>query len=132
MKITTYTKKDGSTVYRTSVFLGIDSVTGKKVKTTVSARTKRELDKKARRKILDFEKAGSTVHRAVEVKTYQELADLWLANYQHTVKPQSYATTRIQVYYHLIPAFGQLKLDKENAATDPELYQHLATQICEV
>lgn len=112
MKITTYTKKDGSTVYRTSVYLGIDSVTGKKVKTTLSARTKRELEQKARRKVLYFEKAGSTVHKAVAVRTYKELADLWLDNYQHTVKPQSHATTRIQVYYHLIPAFGQLKLDK--------------------
>ncbi|SNE31874.1 phage integrase: site-specific recombinase [Streptococcus pneumoniae] len=29
MKITEYTKKDGSTVYRSSVYLGIDTVTGK-------------------------------------------------------------------------------------------------------
>ncbi|HET3627966.1 integrase [Streptococcus pneumoniae] len=40
MKITEYTKKDGSTVYRSSVYLGIDTVTGKKVKTTISGRTK--------------------------------------------------------------------------------------------
>ncbi|MGT2724661.1 integrase, partial [Streptococcus pseudopneumoniae] len=31
MKITEYTKKDGSIVYRSSVYLGIDTVTGKKV-----------------------------------------------------------------------------------------------------
>ena len=34
MKITQYTKKDGSIVYRSSIYLGIDSMTGKKVKTT--------------------------------------------------------------------------------------------------
>ena len=47
MKITQHTKKDGSAVYRSSIYLGIDSVTGKKVKTTISARTKKELKNKA-------------------------------------------------------------------------------------
>ena len=47
MKITEYKKKDGSVVYRSSIYLGIDSMTGKKVKTTISARTKRELNSKA-------------------------------------------------------------------------------------
>lgn len=112
MKITTYTKKDCSTVYRTSVFLGVDQITGKKVKTTVSARTKRELEQKARRKILDFEKAGSTVHRAVAVKTYQELADLWLESYQLTVKPQTYLQTKGLIANHLVPAFGRIKPEK--------------------
>ena len=43
MKITEYKKKDGTVVYRSSVYLGIDTVTGKKVKTTISDRTKNRL-----------------------------------------------------------------------------------------
>ncbi len=43
MKITEYKKKNGATVYRSQVYLGIDVVTGKKVKTSVSARTKKEV-----------------------------------------------------------------------------------------
>ena len=45
MKITEYKKKDGAVVYRSSVYLGIDTVTGKKVKTTISDRTKNRLKK---------------------------------------------------------------------------------------
>lgn len=81
MKITEYTKKDGSTVYRSSVYLGIDTVTGKKVKTTISGRTKRELKAKALQAQIDFEKDGSTVYKTVEIKTYAELVENWLETY---------------------------------------------------
>lgn len=34
-------KKNGTTVYRTSVYLGVDQVTGKKARTTITASTKK-------------------------------------------------------------------------------------------
>jgi hypothetical protein len=43
MKINEIKKKDGSTVYRASVYLGVDQVTGKKVKTNVTGRTRKEV-----------------------------------------------------------------------------------------
>ena len=36
MKIVEVKKKDGSKVYRASVYLGVDQVTGKKVKTSIT------------------------------------------------------------------------------------------------
>ena len=42
MKITEVIKKDGSKVYRANVYLGVDQVTGKKVKTKVTGRSKTE------------------------------------------------------------------------------------------
>ena len=86
MKITQHTKKDGSIVYRSSIYLGIDSITGKKVKTTISARTKKEIKAKTIQAKVKFEKNGSTVTKVVNVTTYQELTELWLENYCHTVK----------------------------------------------
>ena len=47
MKITEVIKKDGSKVYRANVYLGVDQVTGKKVKTKVTGRTQKELKQKA-------------------------------------------------------------------------------------
>ena len=76
MKITEYKKKDGSVVYRSSVYLGIDTVTGKKVKTTISDRTKNRLKRKAFQAKVEFEKNGSTVTKTVSVTTYQELTEL--------------------------------------------------------
>lgn len=112
MKITEYTKKDGSTVYRSSVYLGIDTVTGKKVKTTISGRTKRELKAKALQAQIDFEKGGSTVYKAVEIKTYAELVENWLETYCHTVKKATLTIIKSRLNNYLLPAFGNYKLDK--------------------
>ncbi|MCW1021196.1 site-specific integrase, partial [Streptococcus anginosus] len=41
MNIKEVIKKNGTKVYRSNVYLGVDSITGKKVKTTVTGRTKK-------------------------------------------------------------------------------------------
>ena len=46
MNITEYKKKNGATVYRASVYLGVDKFTGKKARTTVTANTKKGLESK--------------------------------------------------------------------------------------
>lgn len=124
MKITQYTKKDGSVVYRSSIYLGIDSMTGKKVKTTISARTKKELKSKAIQTKVEFEKNGSTIMKAVNVTTYQELTELWLENYCHTVKHSTLIGAKNNIRKYLLPAFGDYKLDK----LTPPIIQHQVNQ----
>ncbi|MFA9414035.1 MULTISPECIES: tyrosine-type recombinase/integrase [unclassified Streptococcus] len=115
MKITTYTKKDGSTVYRTSIYLGIDQITGRKIKTTVSARTKRELQQKAREKERDFIAKGSTTHqKAVKVSTYAELVTLWQETNYPTFKPNTIRRYNMEIKRYLLPAFGAIKLSQLN------------------
>lgn len=77
MNITEYKKKDGTTVYRTSLYLGIDSITGKKIKTTISARTKKEIKTKTLQAKFEFEKNGATRTAFVQYKNYSELLDSW-------------------------------------------------------
>lgn len=48
MNIKTVVKKNGQTVYRASVYLGVDQMTGKKARTTVTALTKSAIKIKAR------------------------------------------------------------------------------------
>ena len=38
MNIKEYTKKDGTKVYRTNVYLGVDSLTGKQVRKVITAK----------------------------------------------------------------------------------------------
>lgn len=54
MKITEVRKKDGSTVYRANIYLGVDVVTGKKVKTSITGRTKTEVKQKAKEAVLTY------------------------------------------------------------------------------
>ena len=126
MKINKYSKKDGSTVYRASVYLGIDTVTGKKIKTTVSGRTKTEVKQKARQAELDFIKGGSTTYReaTADVKTFGELAQMWLESYRLTVRPQTYKGVSSRLDREILPTFGRMKLDK----ISPAMVQKFANQ----
>ncbi len=112
MKITEVKKKNGTIVYRASVYLGTDQVTGKRSKTSVTGRTRKETRQKARHAQDEFISNGYTVTKVVPVRNYQELAELWLESYQLTVKPQTFIATKRMLYNHLIPVFGALKLNK--------------------
>ena len=127
MKITQHTKKDGSAVYRSSVYLGIDQVTGKQVTTKVTGRTKKEVKQKAQDAIIDFKVNGSTRFQASTISTYEELAKLWWDNHKHTVKPNSQDATRKLLKAHVLPLFGSYKLDK---LTTP-LIQSIVNQLAE-
>ena len=112
MNIKEITKKDGTKVYRSSVYLGVDSVTGKKVKTTVTARTKKELKQKSQRAITEFINNGYTTKQKTDVKTYRELVSLWWDSYKDTIKVNTRITTEVKIRVHLLPAFGDYKLEK--------------------
>lgn len=129
MQITEVKKKNGITVYRANVYLGVDQVTGKKAKTSVTGRTRKEVKQKAKHAQDDFISNGCTVTKVVPVKNYQELADLWLDSYQLTVKPQTFLDTKRMLYNHLIPVFGTLKLTKLSVSYIQSFINDLSTQL---
>ena len=112
MKINEIKKQDGSTVYRANVYLGVDAVTGKKVTTKVTARTKKELKTKAQQAQFDFKANGSTRFKASTITTYKELALLWWDSYKDTVKPNTQDNVHKILNNHILPLFGSFKLDK--------------------
>ena len=112
MKINEIKKKDGSTVYRANVYLGVDVITGKKVTTKVTARTKKELKTKAQQAQFDFKANGSTRFKASSITTYKELAFLWWDSYKDTVKPNTQDNVYKVLKNHILPLFGSFKLDK--------------------
>lgn len=116
MNIKEVIKKNGTKVYRSNVYLGVDSITGKKVKTTVTGRTKKEVKVKAQQTQIDFKLNGSTIQKAVTVKNFQELADIWIESYKLTVKPQTYEATLSNLRTHIYPVFGNRQLDKITAS----------------
>lgn len=112
MKITEVIKKDGSKVYRANVYLGVDQVTGKKVKTKVTGRTQKEVKQKATQEKIAFQKDGCTRFKASSIENYQELADLWWESYKHTVKPNTKINVKRILKNHVLPLFGAYKLNK--------------------
>lgn len=112
MKITEVKKKNGTIVYRASVYLGVDQVTGKKVKTKVTGRTQKEVKQKAKQEKIAFQQDGFTRFQATSIASYQELAELWWESYKHTVKPNTQDNVKKLLDNHVLPLFGVYKLDK--------------------
>lgn len=112
MNITEYKKKNGTTVYRASVYLGVDKLTGKKARTTVTANTKKGVKIKAREAVNAFAANGYSVKEKPTITTYRELVALWWDSYKNTIKPNSQQSMEGIVRLHILPVFGDYKLDK--------------------
>ncbi|HEM5055251.1 TPA: tyrosine-type recombinase/integrase [Streptococcus suis] len=126
MKITEVTKKNGATVYRASVYLGVDQVTGKKVKTKVTGRTHKEVKQKAQQEKIAFQQDGFTRFQATSIASYQELAELWWESYKYTVKPNTQDNIKRLLDNHVLPLFGVYKLDKLTAPLIQSIINKLA------
>jgi len=122
MNITEYKKKNGSIVYRASVYLGVDKLTGKKARTTVTANTKKGIKVKAREAVNAFASNGYTVKDKPTITTYKELVALWWESYKNTIKPNSQQSMEGIVRLHILPVFGDYKLDK---LTTPVIQQQV-------
>lgn len=112
MNITEYKKKNGATVYRASVYLGVDKLTGKKARTTVTANSKKGVKIKAREAVNAFTANGYSVKEKPTITTYRELVALWWESYKNTIKPNSQQSMEGIVRLHILPVFGDYKLEK--------------------
>lgn len=126
MKIAEIKKQNGDTVYRAKVYLGVDKLTGKKIKANLTARTKTELKKKAQLAKAEFQNNGSTKKETIPLTSYEEVAQLWWESYQHTVKPNTQDSVKRLLANHLIPLFGSYRLDKLTTPTIQRIVNQLA------
>ena len=96
-----------------SIYLGLDTKTGKPVKTTITAKTLRSLDRKITQAKLDFEESGSTRQESFNISTLLELAELWFSNYETWVSSDN-TLNRVRNYLdtYILPKFGHYQPDK--------------------
>ncbi len=126
MKIAEIKKQNGSTVYRSRVYLGIDMTTGKRIQANLTARTKTELKKKAQLAKAEFQNNGCTKRETISLTSYEEVAQLWWESYQHTVKPNTQDSVKRLLANHVIPLFGSYRLDKLTTPTIQRIVNQLA------
>lgn len=122
MNIKKVTKKNGTIVYRASVYLGVDQLTGKKARTTVTSNTYKGCKAKARDVINEFANNGYTVKEKPSITTYEELAWLWWDTYKNTVKPNTRKAMKGALNRHILSVFGEYKLTK---VTTPLIQQQV-------
>ena len=79
---------DGSAAYMFKAYLGTDPVTGKRInKTKQGFKSKKEAQLALSRLQTEIENSG---FRQVEKMTFQQVYDLWVVNYELTVKESTF------------------------------------------
>ena len=125
MNIKEVTKKDGTVMYRTNIYLGVDSLTGKQVRTTATAKTRKMCEIKANQAINKFISNGSTIGRETTTfDNFNSLAMSWFDNYKLTVKSNSIRVADNFLKIYILPALGSYQLSKIN----PVLLQGIINQ----
>lgn len=114
MNIKEIKKKNGSIVYRANIYLGTDKMTGKRVRTNITAATKKGVKIKARDAVNEFIANGCTIKQKVQINTYDELVKIWWDSYKNTVKPNTRQSMKGIVKLHLLTVFGDYKLNRIN------------------
>lgn len=110
-----YHLKNGSKRYQFHIYLGIDPLTGKEVRTTRRGFKNRKDAKLAIARLkLEFE-AGDFGNAAKRM-TFKEVFDVWLPTYETTVKESTFQVQSDVIRLHILPTFGDLFVDKLTTA----------------
>lgn len=105
-----YTTKKGEKRWRFQTYLGIDPATGKSIKTTKQGFKTYKAAKVAERQLqIDFMNGK---HNKIPSTLYKDLYIEWIEIYKKTVKPNTLAIVEMYFRLHVLPAFGDLKIEK--------------------
>lgn len=109
-KIKKYKKKDGSTAYMFQAFVGKDLRTGKDKYTTRRGFKTREEANVALSKLTV---ASKNVNFILDSNLpFEKVADMWLEQYRHTVKPSTLTSQKVALRKHVLPLFGKIPISK--------------------
>lgn len=111
MVIKEYINKKGKKTYYFTVYLGIDPISGKKVTTSRRGfKTIKEARSALANLQIEFDQGLNSL--GAPIMTYKELYELWIPLYKETVKESTYNTTTGIFERHILPTFGNLRIDK--------------------
>lgn len=105
-----YTKKNGETLWKFQTYLGIDQITGKQKRTTRrNFKTKKEAMLASSRLAIEINERGFNGPKQVS-STFEEVYDLWLKQYELTVKESTFHKTVRIFENHIIPELGDMNI----------------------
>lgn len=110
--IESYTLKNGEKRYKFQIYIGLDTITGKEMRTTRSKfKTKKEAELALARLKLEI---ANGQYKKIQAETYQEVYDLWINVYEKTVEESTFVKTLGIFRNHILPAMGAYNVDKIN------------------
>ncbi|WP_321382675.1 site-specific integrase [uncultured Enterococcus sp.] len=109
-----YVKADGSQAYMFQAYLGVDSLTGKKKRTTRRGfRTAKEAKLALAQLQLEVE-SNSFVKQ--DFSSFKDIYELWFENYKLSVKPSTSLRVTCLFDNQILPKFGSKRINKINVA----------------
>ncbi|KRK40392.1 tyrosine-type recombinase/integrase [Loigolactobacillus bifermentans] len=123
-KITSYQRpKDGKTEWKIVGYLGYDKVLSKQVNIKKKGfSTKRAAQIYYNRLVNDIEENG---FRHDSLETFGGIYKLWLKTYKTTVKESSYTKLVQKFNNHILPAFGNQRIDKITVSDVQQFANHM-------
>lgn len=108
--IISYKLKNGETLYKFPVYLGVDPLTGKQKRSSRGKfKTRREAELALARIKLDV---ANGTYQQERPETYQEVYDLWVKQYEKTVEESTFVKTTGVFKNHILPSMGAYKIEK--------------------
>lgn len=105
-----YKLKDGTKRYLIKCYMGLDSLTGKRITTTRRGfKTQKEASLAEARLKLEYEE--KTFNAKNNKYTFKQIYDLFLVEHKNTVKPGTYATTVRYAKLHILPKIANKRID---------------------
>lgn len=107
----TVKRKDGSerTYWEGRISQGFDPKTGKPLTVTVTANTQKEVTQRLQQKAVEL---NDGTYVAPSKLTVGEWLDIWLKEYQGSVKPMTRQNYNQAIKKHILPALGSIPLKK--------------------
>lgn len=90
--------------YRASIYIGVDPLTGKAIRTNRIVRTKKEGNILEERLRFEFENDALKLRN--KRYRYSEVYEMWLDEYADTVKDSTYMKTKGIFKLHILPLYG--------------------------
>ncbi|MCT3248133.1 site-specific integrase [Lactiplantibacillus plantarum] len=110
MAIKQYKKTDGTSAWKFNAYLGVDPLTGKETRTNRQGfHTKKEAQLELARLKLEFDEHGKQKR---DNSTYKAVYELWTVEYKATVAESTYVKTTGYFKHHILPAFGNYRIEK--------------------
>lgn len=107
-----YKLSDGSIRYLFKIYLGLDPLTGKEMRTTRRGfKTQKEAELALAR--MKIEIANGT-YKKTQAETYNDVYNLWVEQYENTVEESTFTKTLGIFRNHILPALGSYKIEKMN------------------
>ncbi|MCH5463310.1 site-specific integrase [Lactobacillus sp. LC28-10] len=121
-KIKKYKNKKNEDRYEFQIYGGIDPNTGRKITTRRRGfKTKREAVMAYDRLDVEIEENGGVLQKTPSRATFQQIYELWLVQYQQTVKDTTWFDVSRQFELKILPTFGKRYIDSINVVACQEM-----------